>query len=490
MEEMNLDDVLNKAEDYETETAPGATSIGSEEFLRVAIQDIKPDLTSWDDIIPIADRELAIMEKARADAALAAERKAKSKSAALTSKTTDLAESDDADSSFATANKRNGAGTGKTKAQRSVQLKEKDIRLLVRGIQKFGDVRYRYDKVSQDAKLGNKNRTIVQQTADELINVCRHALSNHEDDVKAKAAAGDESKKHKAVLVTFRGASTINAETTVYRHDTLKILNECKISSLYRFHLLSLNLNNVCLVVLAGISDMTSWKIPAENIKSTQNWSVSWSAKDDSALLAGIWKHGFGSWDAIQIDEELGLKGKFFLEAEKKDKDNTPVGDDKDKDELKSKKSKKASTPGAVHLVRRGDYLLSVLRDSDAATRLHKEATVRKPVPSIGDSPLSVAPENGIHRPKKAKQPSTSSLNVSQKKTPASPPAHGVDKSVAKPVGKRKVESEKESESESATESDASVDPEACKEMLRYVKICIVPRRYESSFVDLLCSLM
>ena len=231
---MNLDDVLNKAEDYETETAPGATSGGSEEFLRVAIQDIKPDLTSWDDIIPVADRELALMEKRAADEAAAAERKAKSKSHALTTQTA-TAESDfDAGhSSDKDKAKKTKAGAGKTKAQRSIELAEKDIRLLVRGIQKFGDIRYRYDKVSKDSKLDNKNRTIVQQAADELIKACRTAMDENEQELKAKAAAGDDIKKHKAVLITFRNATSINAETTLARHENLKILNDCEQSRMF-----------------------------------------------------------------------------------------------------------------------------------------------------------------------------------------------------------------------------------------------------------------
>lgn len=228
---MNLDDVLNKAEDYETETAPGATSSGSEEFLRVAIQDIKPDLTSWDDIIPVADRELAVMEKRAANEAAAAERKAKSRSNALTTQTAtaesdfDAGQSSDKDKD---KSKKVKAGAGKTKAQRSIELAEKDIRMLVRGIQKFGDIRYRYEKISKDSKLENKNRTIVQQAADELIKACRTAMDEKEHELKAKADAGEDTKKHKAVLISFRNTTSINAETTLGRHENLKILNDCR----------------------------------------------------------------------------------------------------------------------------------------------------------------------------------------------------------------------------------------------------------------------
>ena len=223
LEEMNLDDVLDKAEDYETETAPGGTSLGGEEFLRVAVQDVKHDLTSWDDIIPIADRELAMMEKQKAVAAAAQDRKSKVKSLISTSEYA-IAESDDTEEVAESSRK----GTGKTKAQRAIELKEKDVRLLVRGIQKFGDIRYRYEKIVQDAKLQNKNRSIVQQVADDVVKECRRALAEHEEELKVVAATGGDTKTKKAVLVSCHGAGSINAETTISRHENLQILHNSK----------------------------------------------------------------------------------------------------------------------------------------------------------------------------------------------------------------------------------------------------------------------
>lgn len=223
LEEMNLDDVLDKAEDYETETAPGGASLGGDEFLRVAVQDVKHDLTSWDDIIPIADRELAMMEKQKAEAAAALERKSKIKSLVSTSEFA-AAESDDMDDDGA-GGAASRKGTGKTKAQRSVELKEKDVRLLVRGIQKFGDIRYRYEKIVQDAKLVNKNRSIVQSVADDIIKECRRAMDEHEEEMKVVAANGGDAKTKKAVLISCHGAGSINAETTIARHENLQILH-------------------------------------------------------------------------------------------------------------------------------------------------------------------------------------------------------------------------------------------------------------------------
>ena len=42
-------------------------------------------------------------------------------------------------------------------------------------------------------------------------------------------------------------------------------------------------------------------------------WSVEWSAVDDSRLLVGVYEHGIGNWDAIKGDSKLGLAAKVLL---------------------------------------------------------------------------------------------------------------------------------------------------------------------------------
>ena len=60
LDEMDLDDVLTKADAFDTEAAgAGTTSLGGEGFLSsfAEIQDVKNDLdVSWDDIIPVEER--------------------------------------------------------------------------------------------------------------------------------------------------------------------------------------------------------------------------------------------------------------------------------------------------------------------------------------------------------------------------------------------------------------------------------------------------
>jgi len=67
LDEMDLDDILNKAESHETEDIAGAqgASSGGEGFLAqfAAIQDVKNDDLSWEDIIPVDEREKAEQEE-------------------------------------------------------------------------------------------------------------------------------------------------------------------------------------------------------------------------------------------------------------------------------------------------------------------------------------------------------------------------------------------------------------------------------------------
>lgn len=68
-------------------------------------------------------------------------------------------------------------------------------------------------------------------------------------------------------------------------------------------------------------------------------------------LLIGVDKYGHGAWYAIRDDADLGLTEKVFL--------------DENKLERKGAKSEGGSKdiPGSIHLIRRTDYLINVLRE-------------------------------------------------------------------------------------------------------------------------------
>ncbi|CCO27131.1 chromodomain-helicase-DNA-binding protein 1 [Rhizoctonia solani AG-1 IB] len=90
--------------------------------------------------------------------------------------------------------------------------------------------------------------------------------------------------------------------------------------------------------------------------------------------------HGFGNWEKIQEDPQLGLGGKFFLEEGKKGEEtgaSKPI-------------------PNAIHLVRRGDYLLGILREHDEKIKSYQSSLSKRKDPRpVASHSMSPAPSLG-----------------------------------------------------------------------------------------------
>lgn len=209
-----------------------------------------------------------------------------------------------------------------------------------------------------DSKLGEKNKAMILETSDEIIDLCDREVDRSNAEKRARIAAGEtltNAQKSKAVLVNFRGVGNINAETVLSRHKDLRILFD----------------------YLNPLASVYDWDLPIENIRPTLNWSCRWGAHDDAMLLVGAFLYGFGNWEAIQKDPNLGLEGKFFLEEGKKT------------DDLASK-----PIPNAIHLVRRGDFLLNLLREYTEKLMSY-ESSLR----SKGHLKMSETPPPSAHTP-------------------------------------------------------------------------------------------
>ncbi|KAI5476979.1 ATP-dependent DNA helicase Hrp3 [Pseudohyphozyma bogoriensis] len=406
LEEMDLDDVINKAEAYDTTTAPTGTSLGGEEFLnQFAVQDVKADMTSWEDIIPAEARAEVEAQIKKEEEAIISSRRAAAQLPAGTYQGHDGAPNSRESSPHEIKKEGKPKGSRKTDAQRSMELKERDLRVLVRGLQRFGDIRHRYDAIVKDARLENKNRAIITQTVDDLIKACRKAIREKDEIIESRKAAGEEvtvGMKNKAPLVTFQSVANINAETVIQRADELKVLHH----------------------YLSKAQDPAKWVFPVEGTKATQNWNCEWGVDEDAKLMAGVWKHGHGNWEAIQNDETLGLAGKFFLEDAKIKPGET---------------EKQRNIPNSIHLVRRADYLTHLLHE------LHESKE------SGGGS--------NSHRPG---QRAPGSKIKAERDRPSESPAPA-----AKPKRKATPQYSDSSDDESEYES---MDEAECKELLRPVK--------------------
>ena len=206
---------------------------------------------------------------------------------------------------------------------------------------------------------------------------------------KQEDEAKSGKKEKKAILFDFKGARKLNAETIVQRPEDLKVLRRA----------------------IQAFSDVSKFRIP--DVKPVHSWSCSWGAREDGMLCVGINKHGYGAWVPIRDDPELGMRDKFFLEEHRVEK-------------KEARENGNAKSPGAVHLVRRAEYLLGILRERiasqlpelasrkapDAGKKARKNGTRASNLNSVSASPTprslkGKAKQNGkVEKPSRLEKPS------------------------------------------------------------------------------------
>lgn len=146
LDELDLDDILKHAEDHETQQhGDGGTSLGGEGFLAsfAAVSDVKNDL-NWEDIIPLEDRqryENEADERQAAEIAAAESRERKRSHAPVSYEGMDV----DQPPVAALPKKPKSTVQRKSASQKAMELKERDVRVLIRSLQRWGDIRQRYD---------------------------------------------------------------------------------------------------------------------------------------------------------------------------------------------------------------------------------------------------------------------------------------------------------------------------------------------------------
>lgn len=149
LDDMDLDDILNRAEAHETMTQDGGTSLGGEAFLTsfAAVSDVKNDM-NWEDIIPLDERQKFESEedqrKAEELAAQESESNRKRTHAQVSYEGMDV----DHPPSNSAAKKPKVPGIQrKSASQKAMELKERDVRVLIRSLQRWGDIRQRYEVI-------------------------------------------------------------------------------------------------------------------------------------------------------------------------------------------------------------------------------------------------------------------------------------------------------------------------------------------------------
>jgi chromodomain-helicase-DNA-binding protein 1 len=346
LENMNIDDILEHAEDHDTTENLGGAQLGGDDFLQqFEIADYKADVT-WDEIIPQEDRERieeeerALQEQRATEELIAMNsRRVAALSKRVNPGDTESIASEEPERKRRKPTGKKGVVKKKPEVDSDRELDVNDIRHLYNGMRRFGDLEGRFDEIVAGTDLAKLNEEKVRQTGEELYEACLEAVKNHahekpENDPPATdSAANGESKpkgppKPKAVLIEFRGLPKVNAESILQRRDDMIFLRN----------------------MLHRSSPVTNFRI-ASQVKAVMNWKCQWAAKEDAMLLIGVDKYGHGAWYAIRDDPDLGLTDKVFL--------------DENKPEKKGGKGEGASKdiPGSIHLIRRTDYLITVLRD-------------------------------------------------------------------------------------------------------------------------------
>jgi chromodomain-helicase-DNA-binding protein 1 len=349
LEELDIDSVLENAEEHKTEVPEGMVADGGEDFLRsFEYTDVKIDL-EWDDIIPKEQLEgiKAEEEKRKNEEYLAsviadsAPRKAAMKNTAEYEREQRLAKKRERDQAKQDELEEKREAIANLEDPKR-PLNEKEARNLFRAFLRYGSIDERREELIKDARLVGRDLDLVREAIKKVTDVSEAKLREDAERIEALERASNKpltKKDKKAVLFDHLGVKRLNAETVVDRPGEMRMLKE----------------------VIGAVSDFRNFRVP--DASKAAHYTCEWGAREDGMLLVGIHRHGYGAWVQIRDDPDLSLKEKFFLEEHRVDK----------KEERNKGDEKVAKAPGAVHLVRRADYLLSVLKakysDNQAAKR-------------------------------------------------------------------------------------------------------------------------
>ncbi|KAJ1724520.1 ATP-dependent DNA helicase Hrp3 [Coemansia erecta] len=458
LDDMDLDKMLEDAEQAETSEAGVA-----DDFLsQFKVADYGGAAMSWDDIIPEDARQDAELEEQQkaAEELLFRRRRARVSYAedgtvigGASGHSSDASSaSGGSGSSNARARRRGAGGAAAGVSRRRAEgrssdpraLGEKEVRALIRGVQKFGSPEHRFAEVVAEAELEAKDPEAVRAMGLELLRTCEDSLRSHLQQPGAAAAAdadsaaGDDEdlvggfrRNARAILLTFHGVHSVNAGVVMQRVNDLAVLGRR-------------------LAQPSAGDDATKFRIGVP-LKPVHHWSCLWGQREDAMLLVGIHRHGFGNWDRIQADGDLGLQNKLFLTpADEKAASVQAIGDAA----RSPAGGKRIVAPKATHLVRRGEYLLKVLRDGEEGKNRAPAAAAAASA-AAGAGALALTPSSVARKRRGRSEDSDTNTNTN-----------------SATVG---------TEHDAAAASDAeSMDERTCKDMMRPVKRFLQRLRDES----------
>ncbi|XP_059176230.1 chromodomain-helicase-DNA-binding protein 1-like isoform X3 [Physella acuta] len=398
-QQVDIDDILNRAEEHETESNTvgdellsqfKVASFGNlEEETETSRASFGEEGKDWDEIIP-EDVRLKMEEEERQQKMLDLElgprnrktikqlqvdydsdkdnkKKRKKKGQSESEASEEEEEEDDEDQPRKRGRPRGGTKDGVR------GFSNAEIRRFVKSIKKFAAPLKRLDAIAEDAELQEKSEADLRRLAEYLRRACEDATKEHNQ--KLQENPNPEGKKtHKGP--SFKIASvSINAQSLLKAEEDLKPLSDA---------------------VPEDKEQRKKWRLD-QPVKKV-HWDCFWNIDDDSSLLKGIYEYGLGSWEAIKMDENLGLSDRILPDGELK--------------------------PQAKHLQTRVDYLLKLLR-KDAVTPPNKSTKARKRNPK-SKAEIIERDDSSSSDENKEKKPSGTDITAKKK--------HSIDKDVKKEV--------------------------------------------------------
>ncbi|KAK9376288.1 SNF2 family N-terminal domain-containing protein [Lipomyces chichibuensis] len=465
LENMNLDDILEHAEDHITTPDLGESHLGGEEFLKqFEVTDYKADV-SWDDIIPASELQRIKEEeqKRKNDEFLQEQIKMNSRRK-VPIKQLSNNNDDSEDSAVQRENRRNERALKRNQETDEAgdpnSLSERDIRTIYKSILRYGDLRERWDRIVADGSYSNKDPERIKQTYDELLALSKEAVSQEEAkrfDQQQQNQDQAQKKVRKAILFEYKGIKNLNAELIIQRPMDMKVLYDA-----------------------ISEEDPYSFKLTG-HVKPVHGWNSPWTINEDNMLLVGVRKYGYGGWTSIRDDPTLPMGDKFFLEEHRIEKKEERVKEDKSGPKM----------PGPVHLGRRVEYLISLLREaSDGGDQENKDVRRRKRNPAGRQPKSGSASASPAPTVLKVKSESSSS----SKPTDSLPQERSASSSGVVANVKRKERQFKKSASpkvvrrpiptDDVTSDYSSMDEVSCKEILHPVRQSLRRLKQGSSGLD------
>ena len=252
----------------------------------------------------------------------------------------------DSDSDDDDDDRKRGSGKGKRKVL--FGFTEAEVKRFIRTFRKFALPRTRLEAIGNDAGLEDHSVAEIRQLVDALLRAYKDSLELAGTEETGEASRkGGPSFKFGGLEVAVRAIQKAQWE----------------LEPLYA-------------LLPRSVEDRRRWELPTAP-KAQRTWGCDWEERDDAALLRGVYEYGYGSWEAIKMDPQLGLTDKL-LPVDKKQK------------------------PQTNHIVSRADYLLRLV------AKHHRGSSATAPAATAAQPS-----DNGVSEEPKAKKPRKSAPSES-----------------------------------------------------------------------------